>query len=64
MASPHVTGAVALLLSQVEKTSDISTLNSNQVRAALRLSAKNFNGRWNAARGWGGLDVEKLLSLF
>lgn len=63
MAAPHVTGAVALLLSKQVKDGK-PQLNSNQVRMALRLSARGFNGRWNSARGWGGLNVEKLLKMF
>lgn len=63
MAAPHVAGAIALLMSR-RATQGGPQLNTNQVRAALSQSARGFNGRWNAARGWGMLDVKNLLNLF
>ena len=62
MAAPHVTGAIALLLSQ--QAARGAPLNANQIRAALTQSSIGFNGRWNPDRGWGMLDIETLLTLF
>ncbi|NIP18622.1 MAG: S8 family serine peptidase, partial [Xanthomonadales bacterium] len=64
MAAPHVTGAIALLLSQQQASGHGHQLNANQVRAALSQSARGFNGHWNSSRGWGMLDAEALLGLF
>ncbi len=63
MAAPHVTGAIALLLSQ-QQASGGAQLNANQIRAALNQSSRGFSGHWNSARGWGMLDAEALLQLF
>jgi len=64
MAAPHVTGALALLMSQQQATGPNAQLNANQIRAALNQSSRGFNGHWNTARGWGMLDIEALLALF
>lgn len=63
MAAPHVSGAIALLMSQQIETGQ-PQLNANQIRAALTQSARGFNGHWNASRGWGMLDIPSLLALF
>ncbi len=64
MAAPHVTGAIALLLSQQQDTGADQQLNANQIRSALVQSSRGFNGHWNSARGWGMLDAESLVDLF
>jgi subtilisin family serine protease len=62
MAAPHVTGAVALLLSRTAKAGRV--LNANQIAGALRQKTQNFNGRWDRGQGWGVLDVGALLAAF
>jgi endonuclease G len=67
MAAPHVSGAVALLLSLWEKKPhgvDYRQLDAAQVRAALTQTAQKFNGSWDPASGYGVLDVEALLLAF
>ena len=64
MAAPHVTGAIALLLSQQQAAGPGAQLNANQVRAAISQSSRGFNGHWNSLRGWGLLDAQEMLNLF
>src|SRR6266540_5534118 len=65
MAAPHVTGAVALLLSCWAKNQPTrSQLTANQVRAALCQGAQSFNPAWNRGRGYGLLDAQSLLAAF
>ncbi|MCP3990255.1 MAG: S8 family serine peptidase [Actinomycetia bacterium] len=64
MSAPHVTGAVALLLSRRKKTDPANQLNAAQVGAALRQELQNFTGRWHEGFGYGRLDVLKLLEAF
>jgi endonuclease G len=63
MAAPHVTGAVALLLSRAAKTQQpIPT--ATQTASALRRKTRNYNSRWDPGQGYGVLDVKALLAAF
>jgi endonuclease G len=62
MAAPHVTGAIALLLSRAAKSGNIP--NGNQIASALRQKTQNFNGRWDRGQGYGVIDVAALLAAF
>jgi endonuclease G len=68
MAAPHVTGAVALLLSAREKNirsnPNAAQYNAAQIRAAIAQSTQNFSGRTTSALGYGVLDVEAFLERF
>ena len=65
MAAPHVTGAIALLLSNWEKhRGGREQLNAVQVRAAMVQSTSTYNGHWHEGMGYGVLDVESLLARF
>ena len=62
MAAPHVTGAVALVLSRRHKKN--AQVNALQVRAALIRTAKNFTGRHDKGFGYGVLNVRDFLNQF
>jgi subtilisin family serine protease len=62
MAAPHVTGAIALLLSRTAKLGKIP--NSNQIASALRQKTQNYNGQWDNGQGYGVIDVAALLAAF
>lgn len=68
MAAPHVTGALALLLShwhkQQHRVADWRQLNAVQMRAALINTCRGFNGSHDKASGFGRLDVEELINYF
>jgi subtilisin family serine protease len=68
MAAPHVTGAIALLLSarakQIKRVPNAPQYNAAQIRAAIAQSAQNFSGRSTNALGSGLLDVQALLKRF
>ncbi|SKA94591.1 Subtilase family protein [Prosthecobacter debontii] len=76
MAAPHVTGAVALLLSHRQKQiqEEIKKgvpllarkrmLNAAQIRAGLSQCSPHFTGRWDPGLGYGCLDVERLFQIF
>jgi len=62
MAAPHVTGAIALLLSRTSKSNKVPS--GNQIASALRQKTQNFTGRWDRGQGYGVIDVAALLEAF
>jgi subtilisin family serine protease len=62
MAAPHVTGAIALLLSRTAKAGKVPS--GNQIASALRQKTQNYNGRWDRGQGYGVIDVAALLAAF
>lgn len=68
MAAPHVTGAIALLLSsrakQCESNPYSLQLNVAQIRAALSQTTQNNNNSWHPGMGAGVVDAKKLLAIF
>jgi len=63
MAAPHVTGAIALLLSKMARSGGpIPT--ATQIGAVLRQKTKNYSSRWDRGQGYGVLDVAALLDAF
>jgi endonuclease G len=62
MAAPHVSGAIALLLSRGEKRIaaglENKRLNSAQIQAAVIQGVMNYDGGWNRGVGYGVLDIE------
>jgi endonuclease G len=63
MAAPHVTGALALVLSHRQKN-DLPQVNARQLQAALVRTAKNFSGLHNSGFGFGMLDAKPLYENF
>lgn len=62
MAAPHVSGAIALLLSRATKRGKI--LSSNQIGAVMRQKTQNYDGSWDPGQGYGVIDVAALLAAF
>jgi subtilisin family serine protease len=63
MAAPHVTGAVALLLSKTARANQPCP-TATQIASALRQKTLNYNGRWDRGQGFGVIDVAALLNAF
>ena len=69
MAAPHVSGAIALILSRFEKKRRENQirpdqqLNSNKILSLIEYSLKRHNdARWSKEMGFGSLNIELLLS--
>ena len=60
MAAPHVTGAVALLLSKAAEHRRLDP-TATQVRSLLQRNTMFGNTIWDRGQGFGVLDVKKLL---
>jgi endonuclease G len=63
MAAPHVTGAVALVLSKVARSGRTAP-SATQISAAIRETTKNYSGVHDRGHGYGVLNVNKLLAEF
>ena len=61
MAAPHVTGAIALLLSKAAK-SGRPLPTTSQVATLLRHTTRDYKGIWNDVQGYGVIDVTKLFA--
>lgn len=60
MAAPHVTGAIALVLSRaVAQQKEWPT--ASQIAKALTQNTRNYNGVWTPSQGYGVVDVAALL---
>ena len=62
MAAPHVTGAIALVLSRGVKLKKV--YSANQIAAVLRKKTQIYNVDWNREQGFGVIDVSALLGAF
>jgi len=60
MAAPHVTGAIALVLSKGKKAGAVPT--AMQIAVALRQNTLNYTSRWTGSEGYGVIDVTALLA--
>lgn len=63
MAAPHVTGAIALLLSRL-KGQGRPIPSSSQIASAICQKTRNGNGRHDRGQGYGVVDVAALLAAF
>ena len=63
MAAPHVTGAVALLLSKAAGVEGATVPTSSQILALLTQNTKFKNAYWDRGQGFGILDVKSLLEI-
>lgn len=64
MAAPHVTGAIALLLSHIAELDQQPLPTASQISAALRQKTINYSSRWDRGQGFGILDVAAFLAAF
>ena len=60
MAAPHVTGAIALLLSKA-KANGAPIPTASQIRGLLTQTTMFKNPYWDRGQGYGVLDVKALL---
>jgi subtilisin family serine protease len=63
MAAPHVTGAIALLLSRATRSGQ-PVPTASQAGSALRQMAGNFTSRFTPSQGYGLIDVAAFLTAF
>jgi endonuclease G len=63
MAAPHVTGAIALVLSKMARAGKPIPA-ATQIGAVLRQKTLNYSSRWDRGQGYGVLDVAGLLDAF
>jgi endonuclease G len=61
MAAPHVTGAIALVLSRCAGQSPPRRLNASQIREALATSARHGNADWHPGTGYGVIDTVRFM---
>lgn len=61
MAAPHVTGAIALAMSMIEKRPNGRQLNAQQFRQLLIKHAMDSSRNHHPGRGFGVLDVQAFL---
>jgi endonuclease G len=64
MAAPHVTGAIALLLSRMAELGQQPLPTASQIGAALRQKTINYSSQWDRGQGFGILDVTAFLAAF
>jgi hypothetical protein len=65
MAAPHVTGAVALLLSRAAKSKEQDVIPAaSQSASALRQKTRNYSSSWDRGQGFGVIDVAAFLAAF
>ncbi len=60
MAAPHVTGALALVLSHRQKQTGKEQFNAVQLQAELVRTAKGYNHVHHEGAGYGTLDAHAL----
>ncbi|MDQ3705460.1 MAG: S8 family serine peptidase [Chloroflexota bacterium] len=61
MAAPHVSGAIALLLSRQAKRPKATFSNAAQIQRAITQSCRGYNANWHQGLGFGILDVDEFL---
>jgi subtilisin family serine protease len=65
MAAPHVTGAIAPLLSRTAKSTQEEAIPAaTQITSALRQKTRNYSSHWDRGQGFGVIDVAALLAAF
>ena len=63
MAAPHVSGAIALVLSARQERPRSTWPTATQLRAGLISSSRDLTGDWSKRRGYGRLDVKAFFDL-